>query len=122
MAPPVPVESRNAQLEATQSSKQNDFERDSAGIESINGMLMGGWGFPYLKIEKLPTVHFMFFDRYEIHIRAFVDFIYAKCIISRSSSSQIYITNRYVNFQTKWCLILYTVSKQTNFPSLRYEK
>ena len=32
------------------------------------------WGFPYLKIEntKFP---FRVFDRYEIHIRAFVDFI-----------------------------------------------
>ena len=30
----------------------------------------------------------MFFDRYEIHIQAFVDFINGKFIISRSSSSQ----------------------------------
>ncbi len=27
----------------------------------------------YLKIEKLPTVHFMFSDRYEIHIQAFTN-------------------------------------------------
>ena len=33
----------------------------------------------------------MLFDRYEIHIQAFGDFIYAKIIISRSSSSQSYI-------------------------------
>ena len=30
MAPDVPVESRKAQLKAMQSSKQSDFERDSA--------------------------------------------------------------------------------------------
>ena len=30
----------------------------------------------------------MFFDRYEIHIQAFVDFINGKLIIFRSSSSQ----------------------------------
>ena len=34
---------------------------------------------------------FMFFDRYKIHIQAFGDYIYAKCIIFRSSSSQIFI-------------------------------
>ena len=28
--------------------------------------------FPCLKIEMLPNFHFMFFDRYEIHIQAFV--------------------------------------------------
>ena len=34
----------------------------------------------------------MFFDRYEIHIQAIVDFINGKCITFRSSSSQnIYI-------------------------------
>ena len=32
-------------------------------------------GFPYLKIEKLQEIHFMFCDRYEIHIQAFVHFI-----------------------------------------------
>ena len=31
------------------------------------------WGFPYLKIEKLPHFLFMFFDRSEIHIQAFGD-------------------------------------------------
>ena len=43
---------------------------------------------PYLKIRNLPNFHFMFFDRYEIHIQAFVDFINGKLIIFRSSSSQ----------------------------------
>ena len=33
------------------------------------------WGLPYLKIEKLQEILFMCFDRYEIHIQAFVDFI-----------------------------------------------
>ena len=33
----------------------------------------GCWRFPYLKIQKLPNFHFMFFDRYEIHIQDFED-------------------------------------------------
>ena len=28
---------------------------------------------PFLKIENLPNFYFMFFDRYEIHIQAFLD-------------------------------------------------
>ena len=48
------------------------------------------WGFPYLKIEKLPNFHFMFFARYEIHIQAFGDVVYGKFSIFRSSSPQIY--------------------------------
>ena len=31
----------------------------------------GPMGFPYLRIEKLANVHFMFFDRYEMHIQDF---------------------------------------------------
>ena len=41
----------------------------------------------------------MFFDRYEIHIQAFGDFIYAKWIIFRSSFSQNMIENEVLNFQ-----------------------
>ena len=40
------------------------------------------WGYPYLKIEKLSNALFMFFDRYEIHIQAFVHLINGKLIIS----------------------------------------
>ena len=47
-------------------------------------------GFPYLKIEVLPNSHFKIFDRYEIHIQAFVHFVYGQFIIFRSSSSQNY--------------------------------
>ena len=39
-------------------------------------MLSGAGGFPYLKIQMLPSCHFMFFDRYEIQIHDFGDFIY----------------------------------------------
>ena len=37
-------------------------------------------GFPYLKMEKLvgfTELPFHVFDRYEIHVQAFVNFIYA---------------------------------------------
>ena len=30
----------------------------------------------YINLEDLPNVYFMCFDRYEIHIQAFVDFIF----------------------------------------------
>ena len=43
------------------------------------------WEIPYLKIAN---IHFMVFDRYEIHIQAFVPFINAMAIISKSSSSE----------------------------------
>ena len=33
------------------------------------------WGLPYLRIEKLQEILFMFFERYAIHIQAFVHFI-----------------------------------------------
>ena len=45
------------------------------------------WGFPYRKIKK-HTFSFHIFDRYEIHIQAFVDFINGKLIIFQSSSPQ----------------------------------
>ena len=43
------------------------------------------------QVPKNQNVHFMFFDRYEIHIQALGDFIYGKVMVFRSSSSQIYI-------------------------------
>ena len=51
------------------------------------------WGFPYLKIQKLSIVHFMFFDRYEIHIQDFEDVFRVIVIISRCPSSQHLIKN-----------------------------
>ena len=56
------------------------------------------WGFPYLKIEKLPNIHFMIFDRYEIHIQAFADFISGKCIISDPHLHEIELKHEIVNF------------------------
>ena len=40
-----------------------------------------------VQIEKLQEIPFMFFDRYEIHIQAFLLFINGKWIIFQSSSS-----------------------------------
>ena len=34
------------------------------------------WGFPDSKIQKLPNFHFMLFDRYQIHIQDFEDFVW----------------------------------------------
>ena len=63
------------------------------------------WGFPYLKIKKLPHFHFMIFDRYDIHIQAFGDVFYGKFIIFRSSSSQNYFMDNYVKiFYEKYVL------------------
>ena len=41
-------------------------------------------------MEDLPNMHLRFFDRYEIHIQAFVHFIIGKLIIVHSSSPQNY--------------------------------
>ena len=49
----------------------------------------------------LPNFHFMFFDRYVIHIQAFVDFINGQLIIFRSSSPQNYAQNIYAHFHNK---------------------
>ena len=46
-----------------------------AGCRGGNRYVEGSCGCPYLKIEKLGSFHFMFFDRYEIQIQDFVNFI-----------------------------------------------
>ena len=71
--------------------RQNNFE-NARGYQSFLG------GIPTKHINKISSVgsnyggftKFVFhvFDRYEIHIQAFVDFIDAIAIISKSSSSQ----------------------------------
>ena len=53
-------------------SSINGFKVVGCRDESRN--VVGCWGFPYLKTEKLASLHFMFFDRYEIHIQYLVDF------------------------------------------------
>ena len=55
-------------------------------------------GFPYLKIHKFGgftkfPIHV--FDRYEVHIQAFLHFINGKFIIWQSSSPQKYFQNMY---------------------------
>ena len=57
--------------------------------------------FPYLKIKKLSSFHFMFFDRYVIHIQTFVEFINVKLIISRSSPPRNSFWNMYSFFHKK---------------------
>ena len=49
----------------------------------------------YIHLEDLPNWYFMFFDRYEIHIQAFLYFINGKLIICQSSSPQNYFKNMY---------------------------
>ena len=50
---------------------------------------------PLLDKRKVTKFPFHVFDRYEIHIQAVVDSIYARCFIFQSSSSETYIQNRY---------------------------
>ena len=65
------------------------------GCRGGNQHVEGCWCFPYLKVVKLPNLHFMFFDRYEIQIQAFLKFINGQFIIFRSSSPQTYFKNMY---------------------------
>ena len=53
----------------------------------------GCWGFLYLKIQKLPNVYFMLFDRCEIHIQDFKEFLTGIFISVRCPSSQNLINN-----------------------------
>ena len=69
-------------------STKTGYRTTSVWCRGRSRNVEGSWGFSYLKIEKLPNSHFMFFDRYEIHIEAFGNFIYAMRIIFRSSSSE----------------------------------
>ena len=88
------------------------------------------WGFPYLKIEKLRHSHFMFFDRYEIQIQAFVDSINAIFIICRSSSPQNMISKWDTHFniwqinkqRTKRCLRLSRHFEKSNMLILIFTK
>ena len=50
-------------------------------------------GIPLPENRKVTTFPFHVFDRYEIHIQAFVDFISGKFIIFQSSSPQKYFKN-----------------------------
>ena len=64
----------------------------------------------------------MFFDRYEIHIQAFVHFIDGKCIIFQSSSPQNYfkkyILKKYIDIKyfcgdEDWQMISFPLIKST---------
>ena len=63
-------------------------------------------GIPYLKIDKLSKFRFMFFDRYEIHIQAFLYFINENNLLLIIISTKIF---------SKYVLILpQEKRKQTN--------
>ena len=64
----------------------------------------GCWGFLYLKIEKLANAHFMFFDRYEMHIQYFVD------LFNHVYNLPILI---FINFDKQWGTQI-SSKKQTN--------
>ena len=75
------------------------------------------WGFPSLEINKFGGfTKFMshVFDRYEIHVQAFVDFINGKSIIFRSSSPQNYfkkyILKQYISIKNKIQTIVHILS------------
>ena len=53
----------------------------------------------------------MFFDRYEIHIQAFVHFINGKLIICRSSSPQNYFEDIYS--KNRYNIYIYIYTKNT---------
>ena len=70
---------------------RNDSNEMSVWCRCGSRYVEGCWGFPHLKIQKLPYCHFMFFDRYEIHIQDVEDFL-------RGSSSFSGVRLRLVNF------------------------
>ena len=53
-------------------------------------------GIPLPEIEKLQEFLFMFFDRYEIHIQAFVHFINGKVIIFNPHFHKSILRNIYI--------------------------
>ena len=57
-------------------------------------------------MEDLSNFHFMFFDRYEIHIQAFVDFIKGELIIFQSSSPRNYF-KKYIYIYIYYIFKLY---------------
>ena len=64
-------------------------------------MLDDSLGFPSLKIDKFggfTNIIFLVFDRYEIHIQAFLYFTNGKLIIFQSSSPYNYFQKMYSNF------------------------
>ena len=68
----------------------------------------------------------MFFDRYEIHIQAFVDFINGKLIIFQSSSPQKYFEDIYskniYKIYTKYIQNIYPKNKLKKNVGLPFEK
>ena len=56
------------------------------------------WGFLYLKIEKLPPFHLMFFDRYEIRIQAFGDVFMENVSFVDPHLHKIILRSRYSKF------------------------
>ena len=63
----------------------------------------------------------MFFDRYEIHIQAFVDFINGKLIIFQSSSPQNHFEHTYSKIYTKYIQNIYPKNKFKKKVGLPFE-
>ena len=72
------------------------------------------WGLSYLKIQKLQHFPFLFFDRYDIHIPDFEDFLYGDLHHFRSPSSHNLIKMRYWFSTSKF--------QVSNFPNFKFSK
>ena len=55
----------------------------------------------YIILEDLPNLYFIFFDRYESHVQAFLYFINGQLIIFQSSYQQKYFQNMYSTFHKR---------------------
>ena len=77
-------------------------------------------------MEDLPSLYFMFFDRYEMHIQAFVDFMNGKLIIFNphlrklilricTQTTQTKIKNEIENNRTNMVPMTYIVSENCRF-------
>ena len=89
------------------------------------GILRG----PYLKIQKLPNFHFMFSDRYEIHIQGFEEFFTGSSSFPvqafKCSKLQIFKISRYQHFKiSKFQISAYHIFRIPNFKLsvLKYPK
>ena len=59
------------------------------------------WGLPCSKSREMGKIGYHVFDRYEIHIQAFVDFIHGKLMSGHSSSSTFHDFQEFIisNYQ-----------------------
>ena len=122
--------------------KYQDSTRRQKFFENARRYQFFWGGIPTKNIKKIESggskfekVRFMFFDRYEINIQAFLYFIKGKLIIFRSSSSRNIILRWYIlkilfnnkftkkskNMFQKWWVCLSKKRQCSKFQILRYE-